>query len=178
MPHSDLKHTAYLALGSNLDDRFGYLANAVCGLCANPALRVTAASGVYETEPVGPVPQGAYLNACLQVRTSLPPLDLLRTCLKIEADNGRVRTRRFGPRTLDIDLLLHDGAEGIDSAELILPHPRLHQRAFVLVPLADIAPGLQIHSRSVADWLRNCPQSDIDDVQPTPHRLLINPTDN
>lgn len=171
MTQPTLCHTAFLALGSNLGDRFGYLKNAVHALNALPCVQVLAASPVYETAPVGPVPQGAYLNACLQVQTDLSALDLLRAGLEIEQQNARVRTRRFGPRTLDIDLLSHSDAASIDSTELILPHPRLHQRAFVLVPLADIAPQLQIHSRSVADWLRTCPQNDRDDVQPTPHDL-------
>lgn len=167
LPHTRFQHTAFLALGSNLGDRFGYLINALRALNEHPQVRVVAASRIYETAPVGPVAQGAYLNACLQVQTDLCAIELLRAGLQIEAQNERVRTQRFGPRTLDIDLLAHSGTHHIETAELVLPHPRLHERAFVLMPLADIAPRLQIAQNSVADWLRKCPQSDIDDVRAT-----------
>lgn len=149
----------------------GYLANAVRELAALPGVHVAATSWVYETAPVGPVPQGPYLNACLQVHTHLSAVPLLNAGLRIEAHNGRERIHRFGPRTLDIDLIHHSGASSINTTELVLPHPRAHLRAFVLVPLADIAPHLLLHSRSVADWLHDCPQSDVDAVERTAHRL-------
>ena len=130
--------TAYLSLGANLGDRAGSLAAALEGLRA-AGVRVARVSSVYETAPVGGPEQPAYLNLVARVETGLPPRELLRLGLAVEAELGRVRTVRWGPRTLDIDLLLYEDARSED-AELTLPHPRLTERQFVLVPLAEIAP--------------------------------------
>ena len=130
---------AYVALGSNLGDRLGLLREAVARLGDHGA--VEAVSPVYETEPVGFADQPAYLNAALRLRTDLPPAALLAGMLGVEADLGRVRSFPNAPRTLDLDLLFY-GDLILESADLVLPHPRLHERAFVLVPLADIAPEL------------------------------------
>jgi 2-amino-4-hydroxy-6-hydroxymethyldihydropteridine diphosphokinase len=133
--------TAYLGLGSNLGDRRQYLAAAVCALNEEPGLRVEKTSSVYETKPVGVVEQPDFLNLVAQVTTELPAHDLLARCLRIETALGRVRTERWGPRTVDIDVLWYDG-QVVNDADLILPHPRMATRAFVLVPLAEIAPML------------------------------------
>jgi len=131
---------AYVALGSNLGDRAGYLARARAALAALPGTRVRGASRLYQTDPVGPPGQGPYLNQVLRLETGLPPGALLRAMLAIERENGRVRTVRFGPRTLDLDLLDWGGL-AIRAPGLVLPHPRLHLRAFVLVPLAELDPA-------------------------------------
>ncbi len=133
---------AYLALGSNLGERLELLRGARAALQASNQIEVTGCSAVYETEPVGgPAGQPAYLNAVLRVRTGLSPEALLALGLEIEARFGRVRSRRWEARTLDIDLLLY-GGELRDDPALTLPHPRLHLRRFVLEPLAELAADL------------------------------------
>lgn len=141
-----------LGLGSNLGDREALLRAAVADLRAVDAVTVTAASPIYETAPWGPVPQDAYLNACIAVCTALSPNALLDACHAIENRHGRERDVRFGPRTLDIDILTYDDLE-IDGPRIILPHPRVTVRAFVLVPLAAIAPELVIGGRPLGAWL-------------------------
>jgi 2-amino-4-hydroxy-6-hydroxymethyldihydropteridine diphosphokinase len=133
---------AYIALGSNLGDRRAHLDFALDALRAHPGVQIVAVSRVIETEPVGPPNQGRYLNAAAAVRTRLEPRDLLELCLSIERARGRARTEEgaWGPRTLDLDLLLH-GSRVIDEPGLAIPHPRLHERLFVLEPLAEIAGG-------------------------------------
>jgi 2-amino-4-hydroxy-6-hydroxymethyldihydropteridine diphosphokinase len=132
--------TAYIALGSNLGDRRSLLEQALQLLREQPGVRVTAVSSYHETEPVGgPGGQGMYLNAAAELQTDLAPAELLRLLLDVERRLGRVRAERFGPRTIDLDLLLYGDAVS-DDAELTLPHLRMHERLFVLKPLAEIAP--------------------------------------
>ncbi len=126
---------AFIALGSNLGDREGYLRGALAELGT-----VVAESQVYETDPVGgPDEQGPYLNMVVEVETTLDPFALLRRCRRIEAEAMRQRVVRWGPRTLDVDMILYEGVT-IQSEELTLPHPRFAERRFVLAPLAEIAP--------------------------------------
>jgi 3-oxoacyl-[acyl-carrier protein] reductase len=133
---------AYIALGSNLGDRCSHLRQALESLDEDPDIRVLRVSSFYETQPVGgPVDQGPYMNAAAEVRTDHPAHHLLDVLLRIEASLGRVRSEKDAPRTLDLDLLLYDDLV-CDEPHLTLPHPRLHQRLFVLQPLAEIAPGL------------------------------------
>lgn len=130
---------AHVALGANLGDRAGAIARAVEALRATPGVRVVAVSRLWETAPFGP-PQPAYLNAALALDTELDALALLARLHAIEAEAGRTRgEERNQPRTLDLDLLLFGGLV-IEARELIVPHPRMHERAFVLEPLAEIAP--------------------------------------
>ncbi len=132
--------TAYIALGSNLGDRRRSLDLALQMLADHPQVSVTAVSSFHETEPVGGPPgQGPYLNAAAELQTDLTPRDLLRLLFNVESRLGRVRAERFGPRTIDLDLLLYGDATS-DDAELTLPHPRMHERLFVLRPLAEVAP--------------------------------------
>ena len=127
-----------IALGSNLGDSRSILVSAIDWLQMHPQIEVLAVSSWYRTKPIGP-PQPDYLNGCVTIRTSLTPLELLRVLQAIEAKFGRVRQERWGARTLDLDLLLYE-TQIIDALTLQLPHPRMVERAFVLVPLAEIAP--------------------------------------
>lgn len=132
---------AFVALGSNLGDRAAQLAAAVAGLGATPGVRLLACSSLYETEPVGPPGQGPYLNAALLLETSLAPRALLARLHELEGAAGRARSGvRNEARTLDLDLLLF-GDLCIDEPGLTVPHPRLHERPFVLAPLRELAPG-------------------------------------
>ena len=134
--------TAWIALGSNLDDRQQHLRAAVAALRAEAGIAVVAVSRVYETDPVGPPPQGPYLNAVARVQTTLAPRELLDRLLAIERSRGRRRGgQRNAPRTLDLDLLLY-GNERIETDGLVVPHPRLHERSFVLEPLSEVAAGV------------------------------------
>jgi 2-amino-4-hydroxy-6-hydroxymethyldihydropteridine diphosphokinase len=146
---------AYVALGSNLGDRQAMLEQALAALRRDPGTAVLRVSPVYETRPVGGPPgQGPYLNAVAEVRTTLEPHDLLAVLLRIEAGLGRVRLERDAPRTIDLDLLLH-GDHILDEPDLVVPHPRMHQRLFVLRPLADLVPGLlhPVQQRTIAELL-------------------------
>jgi 2-amino-4-hydroxy-6-hydroxymethyldihydropteridine diphosphokinase len=130
---------AYLALGSNLGDRAAHLQHAVDGLAAADGVEVVAVSHVYETTPVGGPPQPDYLNAVVAIETDLTPRRLLGLAQDLEAAAARVRGERWGPRSLDVDILLV-GDSVVSEPDLVIPHPRLHERRFVLVPLADVAP--------------------------------------
>lgn len=132
---------AYLALGSNLGDRFAHLQRAVDGLAADARVVVRAVSPVYETAPVGGPEQDAYLNAVVVVDTDLDPSPLLDLVQRLERDAARVRTVRWGPRTLDVDVLLY-GDVALHDERLTIPHPRMWERGFVMVPLADVAPDV------------------------------------
>jgi 2-amino-4-hydroxy-6-hydroxymethyldihydropteridine diphosphokinase len=131
---------AFIGLGSNLGDRRTFLRQAVAGLQAGGD--VVGVSPLYETEPVGgPEEQGPYLNVVVELSTSDPPHALLQRCRALEEAAGRVRTVRWGPRTLDADVLWEEGWR-VDEADLTVPHPRLWERRFVVQPLADLAPDL------------------------------------
>jgi len=130
---------AYLGLGSNLGDRLAHLQRALAGLAATDAVRVVAVSRVYETEPVGGPSQDDFLNAVVSIDTTLSPRELLDVAMAVEQLADRVRAERWGPRTLDVDVLLY-GDEAVQEPDLEIPHPRMHERAFVLAPLHDVAP--------------------------------------
>jgi len=129
----------YLGIGSNLGDRASHLQAAVDSLAREPGIGVVAVSPVYETAPVGGPVQDDFLNAVVAVDTTLTARGLLEAAQRAEAAEHRVRAERWGPRTLDVDVLLV-GDEQVDEPDLQVPHPRLAERAFVLVPLADLAP--------------------------------------
>jgi len=129
---------AYVGLGSNLGDRAAYLLLGLSALSRLPETRLLRLSPVYETDPVGP-PQLPYLNMVAELETELSPKGLLAEMLRVEKALGRERRERWGPRTLDLDLLLY-GDLVLEEAGLSVPHPRLHERAFVLVPLLDLLP--------------------------------------
>ena len=133
--------TAYLGLGANLGEREATLAQALNILHEYPTIKITKISSLYETEPMGFTEQPTFLNMVAEARTSLNQDGLLAAALAIEQELGRVRTKRWGPRVIDIDVLLYGDLQ-FHSAALTVPHPRLAERAFVLIPLAEIAPGL------------------------------------
>ena len=128
--------TAFVGLGSNLGDRLENLRTAVQLLGAQPGVRVVRSSRVYETAPVGP-PQPDYLNAVVEVRTARSVRGMLDACQAVERRMGRVRAERWGPRVIDLDLLTY-GSEDIAEPDLQVPHPRMHERGFVLVPLLEL----------------------------------------
>jgi 2-amino-4-hydroxy-6-hydroxymethyldihydropteridine diphosphokinase len=137
---------AVIALGSNLGDRLGNLQGGLDALFAAPGLDFVALSPVFETSPVGGPDQPAYLNAVLVTRTMLPARAILERCQAAEAALGRVRQERWGPRTLDLDIIVY-GDEVSDDPELTLPHPRAHERAFVLAPWCEADPAGWIPGR-------------------------------
>lgn len=145
---------AYLGLGSNLGDRRALLRAAEAHLGATPGVRVLARSSVYESEPVGAADQPWFLNQVLLIETTLDPHALLDAVQQVEAALGRTRAVRWGPRTIDIDVLLYDRTVVV-SPRLSLPHPELARRRFVLLPLAELDPRLRLpDGRAVADLLR------------------------
>jgi 2-amino-4-hydroxy-6-hydroxymethyldihydropteridine diphosphokinase len=151
-------HRAYLGLGSNLGDRLAHLQFGLDGL-AGRAGRVVAISPVYETQPVGGPPQPDFLNAVVAVETTLSPRELLDVAKALEAGAGREPPnpeKRWGPRRLDIDVLMV-GDERVDEPDLVVPHPRIHQRAFVLAPLADVAPDLVVAPTAGWQGVRRVP---------------------
>ncbi len=153
---------AYVGVGTNLGDRWRHLAQAARGLRAAPGVALLRASRVYDTEPVGPPGQGRYLNAALEIETRLPPRPLLRLLQRIEEGALRRRALRWGPRSLDLDLLLY--AEVLlRTPELTLPHPGLAERRFVLAPLAELCPELVVPGAAVpvAELLRRAPPNEL-----------------
>ena len=154
----------FLGLGSNLGDREAALEEALRRLCGR-GLRVALRSSTWLTEPVGGPPQGPFLNAVVSGTTALSPEGLLRACLETEREMGRVRTVRDGPRTIDIDILFY-GDVRRETPGLTIPHPRLHERRFVLEPLFEIAPALRhpVLGLTVAELRQRCP--DTSDARP------------
>lgn len=166
---------SYLALGSNIEDRVGYLAFAVSQLRQIPGLTVKAVSPVYETEPVGGPEQDSYLNAVVKIETGMPAEKILEHCQRIETMAHRTREERWGPRTLDVDVIMV-GTQISDNPVLTLPHPRAHERAFVLVPLRDIEKHIAIPGRGkIADLLA---QTSLDGVAKFATASMIDGTDD
>ncbi|SFD73674.1 2-amino-4-hydroxy-6-hydroxymethyldihydropteridinediphosphokinase [Lentibacillus persicus] len=155
----------YLALGSNIEPREDYLATALNALEDHPRISVLKKSSIYETAPVGYTNQADFLNMVIKVDTSLSPLELLDACQTIEKQLGRERDIRFGPRTVDLDILIYN-QENRETEQLTIPHPRMLERAFVLIPLREIAPELSLPSahKTVSDYIEELQESDIKDV--------------
>ena len=146
-------NTTYIALGANLGNPAATVRAAFAALANLPESRVVRTSSLYRTAPVGITEQPEFVNAVAELATTLAPEALLEALLEVEQRFGRVRAEKNGPRTLDLDVLLYD-QRLVDLPHLTLPHPRLHLRAFVLYPLAEIAPGLRLPGRGSVDaWL-------------------------
>ena len=143
---------AYVAFGANLGEPVETLRAAAVALARRPGVELVAGSPVYRTRPIGPPGQPDYANAVARADTTLAAEALLDVLLAIEAEFGRVRDVRWGPRTLDLDLIWYGGEERADE-RLTLPHPRAHEREFVLRPLADLDPDLVLRGRPAGDWL-------------------------
>jgi 2-amino-4-hydroxy-6-hydroxymethyldihydropteridine diphosphokinase len=151
-----MTHLAYVALGSNLQHPEAQVSQALSELGHLPETRLVRASSLYRTAPVGYDNQPDFINAVASLETTLPPIELLRQLLALEASHGRERPFPNAPRVLDLDLLLYDDLI-MHTAELTLPHPRMHLRGFVLLPLAEIAPDLNIpHQGNVVNLARAC----------------------
>ena len=143
---------AFLALGGNVGDVAQAFRTSLAALRAHDQVKVIQESAIYRTPPWGKTDQPDFLNMAAEIETDLPPHALLDLCLEIERASGRVRDERWGPRTIDLDIIAY-GDQVIADERLTLPHPHAHERAFVLAPLHDIAPDLMIAGKSVRDWL-------------------------
>lgn len=133
---------AYISIGSNIGERHLYLEEAIAALNNHKGTTVEKVSSIYETAPVGYIDQACFLNVVISIRTSFAATDLLAVCQEIERELGRERTIRWGPRTVDLDILLYN-EEIIETVNLTIPHPRMAERAFVLIPLLEIAPMIR-----------------------------------
>ena len=161
MPFESYRRAAF-GLGGNIGDPVRAMAEALRALDARDDCRVTAVSRLYRPPPWGKTDQDWFFNACALVETTLAPEPLLDTCLAIERDMKRERKERWGPRTIDIDVLTYDGVAQ-SGGRLELPHPRMTGRGFVLMPLADVAPDLAVEGRTVASWLED---ADVAGIEP------------
>jgi 2-amino-4-hydroxy-6-hydroxymethyldihydropteridine diphosphokinase len=155
---------AILALGTNMGDRVGNIEDAILRLGADGAIKIVERSGLYRTAPWGVIDQDWFVNACIGVRTALSPHDLLKRCQAVEDGMGRVRTQRWGPRIIDVDILAI-GTQQICDPELVVPHPLIAERAFVLVPLKDIAPGLTLGGKSLDEMLDAVEAGDVVSIE-------------
>lgn len=157
--------TAYLALGTNIEPREEHLTSALEMLKEDNRIFIRQHSSIYETAPVGYTDQADFLNMVIEVETSLSSIDLLDFCQNIERQLGRKKVIRFGPRTIDLDILVYN-QENRKTDVLTIPHPRMHERAFVLIPLHEIAPDLLLYkgAKTVSDYIKELSESDIKDV--------------
>ncbi|HCD36657.1 MAG TPA: 2-amino-4-hydroxy-6-hydroxymethyldihydropteridine diphosphokinase [Chlorobium sp.] len=156
------QHTAYIGIGSNIGDRFNHLQEALHRLSALEEITVSAASRIYETEPVGEEEQNRFYNGVILVSTTLEPEELRLRCKTIEQELGRPEIyRRWSPRVIDLDLLLYDDST-ISTETLSIPHPELHRRKFVLVPLLDTGnPMHPVMKKKASELLASCPDPSV-----------------
>ncbi|SET84095.1 2-amino-4-hydroxy-6-hydroxymethyldihydropteridinediphosphokinase [Oceanobacillus limi] len=161
-----MMNRAFIALGTNIEPRYDHLKEAIAHLSKNEVIKITKQSSIYQTAPVGYTNQADFLNMVVEVETTLPPYKLLDVCQNIESQLGRKRDIRYGPRTIDLDILVYN-EENNRTERLTIPHPRMHERAFVLIPLEEIAPSLILPSMggAVNDLLNKLPEIDKKDVR-------------
>ncbi len=159
-PASSSAFDATLGLGSNLGDRVGNIEDAIRRLTADGRVALVARSRLYRTAPWGVTDQDWFVNACIAVATKLMPHALLRLCQSVENGMGRVRTRHWGPRNIDVDILTFRDLK-VSDADLVIPHPLIAERAFVLMPLKDIAPDLKIDGASLDTLLAKLDSHDV-----------------
>ena len=156
---------AFIGIGSNIEPREKYIEQALQTLGNHEQITIVAKSSIYETAPVGYVDQNDFLNMVIEIKTSLSSIELLHFCQKTELDLGRKRTIKNGPRTLDLDILVYNN-ENRSLEDLTIPHPRLHERAFVLVPFNEIAPNFILPNLGlrIKDLLNELPISELQGV--------------
>ena len=152
---------AYLSIGSNIGNRLETFQRALQLLDEHTEISIEELSSIYETDPVGYTDQACFLNAVIKINTCLKPEELLQTCLFIESQLGRKREIRWGPRTLDLDILLYN-QENIETESLIVPHPRMQERAFVMIPLMELDSGIKLPNVNAAldDILNQIPDKE------------------
>jgi 2-amino-4-hydroxy-6-hydroxymethyldihydropteridine diphosphokinase len=153
-------YDAIIALGSNIGDKVRHIADAVAAFTADGRVRVVQKSLDYQTPPWGKTDQDWFVNAVMSVSTDMPAYDLLARCQAVEQQLGRERLERWGPRVIDLDILVYRDLV-LNEPDLILPHPHITDRAFVLRPLLDVAPDLVLKGQSVRHWLTAVPHEDI-----------------
>lgn len=155
---------AYLGLGTNIENRLNFL-NEACKLIEKiPDTTITKKSKIYETKAWGYTDQADFLNLCLEVNTNLSPMELLKNCQNIELKLKRERVLRWGPRTIDIDILFYNDIISNDEI-LTIPHPRIHKRAFVMIPLMDLNENLVINNNTIKEHLQNITLEEMDEVK-------------
>lgn len=153
-------YDALIGLGSNIGDKAENIRSAIALLTDGGDVHIVATSRLYRTAPWGVTEQDWFVNACIAVATKLSPADLLARCQSVENTMKRVRKERWGPRTIDVDVLVYNGITQ-DDPTLMLPHPRITERAFVLVPLAEIAPDLVLNGHPLSHWLSRVDLSEV-----------------
>lgn len=152
-------HKVFLSLGSNLGNRENNLIEAVCKISEIPEVNITKVSNIYETEPVGYLEQGKFLNMALKLHTELEALKLLKYLQNVEKQLKRTREIHWGPRTIDIDILMIDDLN-IELEELVIPHPRMFERAFVLIPLKELIKKEDSFIDKIDNYIENCADKD------------------
>ncbi|KNF09199.1 bifunctional folate synthesis protein SulD [Gottschalkia purinilytica] len=151
---------AYLGIGGNIGDRKSNIEKTIELLNNNEEIKVTKISSFYETEPVGYTDQDWFMNVVVEIETTLDPYKLLEYCNYIESELKRVRLIRWGPRTIDVDVLLYEGFTSTDE-KLTVPHPRMHERGFVMIPLYEIAKDIDINGKSIKDIVVDLKKEDV-----------------
>jgi 2-amino-4-hydroxy-6-hydroxymethyldihydropteridine diphosphokinase len=156
-----VENIAFIALGSNMGDRFELLKKAIQLISGHRNIQLVNSSSIYETDPVGYEDQDLFLNMVVKVRTDLSPTHLLDACLQMELELGRKREIKWGPRTIDLDILLYN-QENIETEKLIIPHPRMGERAFVIIPLLEIEKDIIIQGmeKTLHFYLSNLPDKE------------------
>lgn len=157
----ETKHSVWLGLGGNVGDVKHHMQSAMSHLDSMLDIEVVSASPIYRTPPWGKTDQNWFLNACVRIETTLSPDRLLAVLLETERSLNRVRDERWGPRTIDMDILLY-GDLAIETENVTIPHPRMHQRAFVLKPLLDIVGPTEVAGKSLSEWLETLDDSEIE----------------
>jgi 2-amino-4-hydroxy-6-hydroxymethyldihydropteridine diphosphokinase len=162
-------NTVMIALGSNIEPRSQYLNDAIQLLAEHENIKVVNQSSIYETDPIGYEDQSPFLNMVIQIKTELIPMDLLSYCQKVEIALGREREIRWGPRTVDLDILVYN-QKSVHNEHLTIPHPRMLERAFVLIPLSEIGEDVEINNHTVQFYIDKLSDKDQKGVKKWRHK--------
>jgi 2-amino-4-hydroxy-6-hydroxymethyldihydropteridine diphosphokinase len=160
VPHKPPSYDAIIALGSNIGDKVRHIADAVGAFTRDGCVQVVTQSANYQTPPWGKTDQDWFVNGVMSITTQLPVYDLLGRCQAVERELGRERLVHWGPRVIDLDILVYRDLVSTDP-DLILPHPHMTERAFVLRPLLDVAPDLVVKGKTIREWLIVVPHADV-----------------